>query len=68
MYPIVSEGNTQPNPKEFVQQMLEVETGSELLEMLEKALKESDPADLEEDAKYTRRLYQPPIFSVFLSV
>ena len=25
------------------------------MEMLEKALKESDPADLEEDAKYTRR-------------
>ena len=37
--------------------MLEVETGSELLEMLEKALKENDPADLEEDAKYTRRVY-----------
>ena len=36
--------------------MLEVETGSELLEMLEKALKENDPADLEEDAKYTRRV------------
>ena len=68
VYPIVSEGNTQPNPKEFVQQMLEVETGSELLEMLEKALKENDPADLEEDAKYTRRLYQPSIFYVFLSV
>ena len=56
---MVSEGNTQPNPKEFVQQVLEVETGSELLEMLEKALKESDPADLEEDAKYTRRDSNP---------
>ena len=33
---MVSEGNTQPNPKEFDQQMLEVETGSELLEMRER--------------------------------
>ena len=57
MYQMVSEGNTQPNPKEFDQQMLEVETGSELLKMLEKALKENDPADLEEDAKYTRRMH-----------
>ena len=33
--------------------------GRELLEMLEEALKESDPADLEEDAKYTRRDSNP---------
>ena len=39
--------------------MLSVEKGSELLEMLEKALKESDPADLGEDAKYTRRDSNP---------
>ena len=35
--------------------MLEAGKGRELLEMLEKALKESDPADLGEDAKYTGR-------------
>ena len=28
----------------------------ELLEKLDKALKESDPADIEEDAKYARRM------------
>lgn len=33
--------------------MLEEGKGRELLEMLEKALKESDPADLGEDAKYS---------------
>jgi hypothetical protein len=38
--------------------MLEEGKGRELLEMLEKALKESDPADLGEDAKYTRRVFQ----------
>ena len=68
VYQIVSEENAQPDPKELVQEMLEAGKGSELLEMLEKALKGSDPADLEEGAKYTRRLYQPTIFSVFLSV
>ena len=59
MYPIVSEKNTQPNPKEFVQQMLSVEKGNELLEMRERLQKESDPADLGEDAKYTRREWNP---------
>ena len=33
--------------------MLEEGKGRELLEMLEKARKESDPADLGEDAKYS---------------
>ena len=59
VYQMVSEGNTQPNPKEFIQQLSKSGKGRELLEMLEKALKESDPADLEEDAKYTRRDSNP---------
>ena len=60
-YQIVSEENPRTTRIKSVE-------GRELLEMLEEALKESDPADLEEDAKYTQRLYQPTIFSVFLSV
>ena len=55
MYQIVFEANDQPYPKELVQELLKTVKGRELLEMLEKALKESDPADLKEDAKYTRR-------------
>ena len=35
--------------------MLEAGKGRELLEMLEKALKESDPADLGEDANSSRK-------------
>ena len=44
VYQIVSEENAQPDPKELVQQMLEAGKGSELLEMLENALKENEPA------------------------
>ena len=44
MYQIVSEENAQPDPKELVQQMLEAGKGIELLEMLENALKENEPA------------------------
>ena len=40
----MSDENAQPDPKELVQQMLEAGKGSELLEMLEKALKENGPA------------------------
>ena len=65
---IVYGENAQSDPNQLIQQLSKSGKGRELLEMLEKALKESDPADLGEDAKYTRRLYQPPIFSVFLSV
>ena len=49
--------NTQTDPNQLIQQLSKSVKGRELLEMLEKALKESDPADLEEDAKYTRRMY-----------
>ena len=42
---IVCAENTQSDPKKLVQQMLEEGKGRELLEMLEKALKENGPAD-----------------------
>ena len=51
--------NTQTDPNQLIQQLSKSVKGRELLEMLEKALKESDPADLEEDAKYTRRDSNP---------
>ena len=44
VYQIVSGENAQSDPKELIQQMLEAGKGSELLEMLENALKENDPA------------------------
>ena len=44
VYQIVSDENAQPDPKKLVQQMLEAGKGSELLEMLETALKENEPA------------------------
>ena len=50
---IVYGENAQSDPNQLVQELLKSGKGSELLEMLEKALKENDPADLEEDAKYT---------------
>ena len=56
MYHIVSKDHAQSDPNQLVQQLSKSGKGRELLEMLEKALKESDPADLEEDAKYTRRM------------
>ena len=49
VYQIVSDENAQPDPKELVQQILEAGKGSGLLEMLENALKETDPAS----RKYT---------------
>ena len=48
--------NAQSDPNQLIQQLSNSGKGRELLEMREKALKESDPADLEEDAKYTRRV------------
>ena len=51
--------NTQTDPNQLIQQLSKSVKGRELLEMLEKALKESGPADLEEDAKYTRRDSNP---------
>ena len=51
--------NTQTDPNQLIQQLSKSVKGRELLEMLEKALKENDPADLEEDAKYTRRDSNP---------
>ena len=51
--------NTQTDPNQLIQQLSKSVKGRELLEMLEKALKQSDPADLEEDAKYTRRDSNP---------
>ena len=51
------ENRTDPN--QLDQELLNSVKGREMLEMLEKALKESDPADLEEDAKYTRRDSNP---------
>ena len=59
MYQIVSEENAQNDPNQLVQELLKSVEGRELLDMLEKALKESDPADLEENAKYTRRDSNP---------
>ena len=52
----MSKDHAQSDPNQLVQQLSKSGKGRELLEMLEKALKESDPADLEEDAKYTRRM------------
>ena len=49
----------QSDPNQLVQELLKSGKDHELLEMLEKALKESDPADLGEDAKYTRRDSNP---------
>ena len=57
VYHIVSKDHAQSDPNQLVQELLKSGKGHELLEMLEKALKESDPADLEEAAKYTRRMY-----------
>ena len=51
--------NGQSDPNQLIQQLSKSVKGRELLEMLEKAQKESDPADLEEDAKYTRRDSNP---------
>ena len=56
VYHIVSKDHAQSDPNQLIQQLSNSVKGRELLEMLEKALKESDPADLEEDAKYTRRV------------
>ena len=50
---IVYAENTQTDPNQLIQQLSKSVKGRELLEMLETALKQSDPADLEEDAKYT---------------
>ena len=44
MYQMVSDENAQTDPKELIQQMLEAGKGRELLEMLENAIKENDPA------------------------
>ena len=59
VYQIVSDENTQSDPNQLVQELLKSGKGRELLEMLEKALKESNPADLEEGAKYIRRDSNP---------
>ena len=39
--------NTQTDPNQLIQQLSKSVKGRELLEMLEEALKQSDPADLE---------------------
>ena len=59
VYHIVSKDHAQTDPNQLIQQLSKSVKGRELLEMLEKALKQSDPADLEEDAKYTRRDSNP---------
>ena len=44
------------DPNQLDQELLNSVKGRELMEMLEKALKESGPADLEEDAKCVWRM------------
>ena len=58
-HPIHAKDHAHTDPNQLIQQLSKSGKGREVLEMLEEALKESDPADLEEDAKYTRRDSNP---------
>ena len=65
---MVYEKSAETELERIVQEMAESGRGRELLGIIQKALIQADSGELEIAEKYTRRLYQPPIFSVFLSV